>query len=144
MTRRHEVTQITLTADGTRLAGAAMFVPPFVPPKPIPDGPTCCRGCGCVLPLLRRWGGLCAACVAARGKHQRVRPDPLALRWTELARYVRKRNNGERETVVRVRCQCGTVRIMDLASWNQRRTLCCARCRLAQARTLGVESDYGR
>lgn len=117
-------------------------------PKPIPDGPTHCRGCSDRLEPLRRWGGLCRVCVRnfPRLGLRRRRSDPDAFKWRELKRFVRKRPNGVNETCVRVKCQCeyGTERTMSVTEFEQRRSNACNRCKLKAIRAYGVESDYAK
>src|SRR5262245_5631323 len=115
-------------------------------PKPIPEGPTHCRGCGQEIEPLRRWGGLCKRCVYGLKKSSdRPRHEPVRFRWRLLEQYVRIRPNGIREKRVRVICECGrTRRTMGLTDYNQRKSLACRRCLLADIRLRGVESDYAK
>lgn len=117
-------------------------------PKPIPDSPTHCRGCGDWLEPLRRWGGLCRDCVrdACGRSTTRTRSEPGAFKWRELRRFVRKRRNGVNETCVRAKCQCefGTERTMSLTQFKQHASLACNKCKLKQIRAHGVESDYAK
>jgi hypothetical protein len=112
-------------------------------PKPIPDTPTHCRGCGDELPPLRRWGGLCRDCVhrvpAANGR------GPHVFRWKAIEFFTRTRSNGERQSSVRVRCECGlSVRTMSITEYEQHKSLACRRCLLKDIRARGVESDYAK
>lgn len=114
-------------------------------PKPIPESPTHCTDCGEWLPLLRRWGGKCKHCVAEMHRaHPTTTVDPIASRWTELGRFSKRNRQGINATFVRVRCACGTERVMSLTVWNQRRTRECRRCLMRGLWARGVESDYAR
>lgn len=112
-------------------------------PKPIPTSPTHCRGCGVLLEPLRRYGGLCKACVpsAALGRLA----DPMARKWTVIERFKRSRStcNGPiTERCVRVRCVCGSERVMTVAIWSCRRSLGCKRCRMNDLRRQGGSDAF--
>ena len=96
--------------------------------KDVPATPTHCqgRGCGALLEPMRRYAGLCKACVAKRAKR---RKPPVLMRV--LRSFVR---HGER--FVEVQCACGNRRIMRLWSFNDQRPTRCKRCRLRAAADL--------
>lgn len=97
-------------------------------PKPIPEGPACCRGCGGTLEPLRRWGGLCRDCVRELPHRTRARAE-----WCIVREFTRTRGPQGRikERMVRVRCSCGKERVITWSDWSRRRTHCCKRCSLA-------------
>lgn len=98
-------------------------------PKPIPATPTHCRRCEVELEPLRRWGGLCRACVspAAVAKLR----DPQAMQWVIVREFIRKRKSGIRERCLRVQCSCGKQRVIAKSAWRTQRSTCCKRCSLA-------------
>ena len=126
--------------------GVGMFTQALAmePPKPIPESPTHCRGCGVLLPPLRRWGGKCRACVAAMHTPVSRAVDPHVFRWTEVKRFTRQRPGGIRERCVQARCQCGTERLMTIAEFEQRRSSACKRCIIKATNVRRVESGNGK
>jgi hypothetical protein len=100
--------------------------------KPIPATPTHCRACARELPPLRRWGGLCEFCVVTH----RAPPltDPLERDWTIVQTSTRRRANGELEACMRIRCRCGTERLIAASAWRERRSSRCNRCRMRRER----------
>lgn len=102
--------------------------------KPIPATPTHCRDCATLLELLRRYAGLCKACVAKRAKRRKP------LRLMKIVRsFVRHRCK-----FVEVECDCGVRRVMRLATYNVQRPQCCKRCRLRAMAKQGFEAEYRR
>jgi hypothetical protein len=99
-------------------------------PKPIPDTPTHCR-CGALLPPLRRYGGLCSACLPSAPPSRL--PDPMATAWTIVSAFVRQRAAGPENWFV-VRCRCGTVREMSSSKWRSRHSTQCDACRRSATR----------
>ncbi len=119
----------------------------FETPKVIPTGPIHCRACGCELEPLRRWGGECRACVAGRhsGVEHRVSDETVVPQWTIVERYRHRRPDGVREWYLRVRCDCGTERVMSVSDFDRKKSIRCNACRLAGIRASGgVESDYAK
>jgi hypothetical protein len=108
-------------------------------PKPIPDTPTHCRGCGSVLEPLRRWGGLCRTCIAP-AEPGKLR-DPQVVAWTIVKEFKRKRK-GVTEWCVRVQCGCGRQRVIAKAAWRTQRSTCCKRCSLARFSVTELGRSY--
>jgi len=103
--------------------------------KPIPATPTHCRGCEVPLELLRRYAGLCKACVAKRVRRVRRRRRPLKV----LREFVRR---GEKQ--VEVQCGCGAKHVMRMAIYKARRPQWCNRCRLLDIARHGFEAEFAR
>lgn len=100
-------------------------------PKDIPDEPTHCqgRGCGVLLEPLRRYAGLCKACVVKCSRRlAKKRPKPKLRILRSFMRH------GEKH--VEVECVCGNRRIMRLSTLRIERPTRCKRCRLREAADL--------
>lgn len=120
-------------------------------PKPVPSSPTHCRSCGVELPVLRRWGGECEACVrcraTSRSKPKGPPPDKLVTRLVVVRLLYRERgHHGQtrRERYVEVRCACGRKCTMAWARWQHHRPLSCNKCRLSGIAARGFEAEYAR
>lgn len=94
----------------------------------VPATPTHCRGCGQLLELLRRYAGLCKACVAKRAKAvQRRRPLRVLREFVQ---------GGEK--FVEVQCACGGKRIMRRSTYNAQLPQSCRACRRREVAQNGV------
>lgn len=107
--------------------------------KPIPATPTHCRRCSAELPLLRRYGGLCGACIVTQPPARLE--DPTRRKWVIIARRVVRHPNGETYTQLRIRCDCGNERRMSLAEWRSGRAKQCNRCRMREEYRLRRGAD---
>ena len=103
--------------------------------RPVPDTPTHCTQCGAELEPLRRYGGLCKACVA---KCPAVRK--YAKSRLRVVRYLVR--HGRR--FVEVKCSCGRRRTMRLSTWKLQPPQCCKCCRLRAVDRHGFEAEYAR
>jgi hypothetical protein len=106
--------------------------------KPVPAEPTHCRRCRTELEPLRRWGGLCLRCVAARARPAPLPTEQLRCRFTVVRSFYRQRA-GHRERYVEVRCECGQRRTYKQTIWMHHRPKWCKRCRLRAGLGLGVD-----
>jgi hypothetical protein len=75
---------------------------------------------------------LCEFCVVTH----RAPPltDPLERDWTIVQTSTRRRANGELEACMRIRCRCGTERLIAASAWRERRSSRCNRCRMRRER----------
>ena len=87
-----------------------------------------------MLAVLRRYAGLCKACVAKRAKH---RPPPRPMRIVRS--FVR---HGERYH--EIECGCGARRVMRQSTYVVQRPQSCKRCRLRAVAKHGFEAEYAR
>ncbi len=95
--------------------------------NPVPDSPTECQSCGATLEPLRRYAGLCKACVAARPKRRRRhRPQRIVRRFVRHG-----------ETYLELECGCGARRVMHVGTYNTQRPAQCKRCQLHASRWRG-------
>ncbi len=111
---------------------------------PVPSHPTACRQCGAVLEPLRRYAGLCRACVLA---FERAIPRPSARieqQLCALQETYRVRPDWRRERYVLVQCKCGRRRTLKWVTWEHHKPRCCNRCRLRDIDARGFEAEYGR
>lgn len=115
-----------------RVVGSDGFFPWRL--KPVPTGPTECRSCGVPLEPLRRYAGLCKACVAARPKRRRPARQQRIVR-----RFVRSG-----ETYLELECGCGARRVMHVGTYNTQRPAQCKRCQLQASRWRGRIPDKGQ
>jgi hypothetical protein len=112
--------------------------------QPVPTQPTVCRGCDSPLEPLRRFAGLCRACVLAF-PHVAQKPTAhLEPQFCVLQESHRIRPDGRRERYVLVACTCGRRRTLKWTTWQHHRPRCCNRCRLRDIDALGFEAEYGR
>jgi len=115
---------------------------------PVPATPTHC-GCGTLLEPLRRYAGLCKACVAQRsvGKVVKQPTDKLVTRLVVIRMLVRERcDHGQTRRVryVEVRCCCGRKRMLPWTTWQHHRPLSCNICRMRDIAARGFEAEYAR
>lgn len=110
---------------------------------PVPTTPTHCRACGVVeLEPLRRYGGLCKACVRSRSK---AAPADQQLRCRmKVVRQLYRQRVGHRERYVEVRCECGRRRVLKWSNWCLHPPLSCNRCRLRGIERYGFAPEFAR
>lgn len=113
----------------------------------VPDGPTHCA-CGAELERLRRYGGMCRACVAARAAAAGPPPKPtdrLRSSMTLVGVEMRARpGHTTRERFAIVRCSCGVQRSIYYHLWIARPPACCKACRLRAVEASGFEPEQTR
>jgi hypothetical protein len=120
-------------SDEASLSGLAI--------EPVPAQPTVCRLCGAHLAPLRRYAGLCRACIMA-GARPAQRPTSRAVPlFVELGRSYRRRPDGRKERYVQIQCTCGRRRTLKLSTWEQHKPRCCNRCRLRDIDALGFKAE---
>jgi len=112
--------------------------------QPVPLEPTQCRGCGIVLEPLRRYAGLCRACVMGFTRPAQKPTGHIEPQLCVLQESCRMRPDGRRERYVLVQCTCGQRRTLKWTTWQHHRPRCCNRCRLRDIDLHGFEAEYAR
>lgn len=111
--------------------------------RAVPSSPTHCVGCGTALELLRRYAGLCQACVAGR-KFGPAKAPSGAPCFVLVGEHYRRNVSGRRERYAEVRCSCGRTRRLKWDTWANHRPACCNRCRLRAVEAHGFEAEFTR
>ena len=109
----------------------------------VPNGPIECRGCQAALEPLRRTGGYCKACVAARSAPPVPPTDRLRGHMTVLRSLYRQRL-GHRERYAEVQCDCGVKRTLKWSTWMKHKPMSCNACRLRGVEARGFEAEHLR
>jgi hypothetical protein len=112
--------------------------------QPVPTRPTDCQKCGSPLERLRRYAGLCRACVLSFAHAASKSTAHIEPQFRVLQKSHRVRPDGRRERYVLVQCTCGQRRTLKWTTWQHHRPRCCNRCRLRAIDALGFEAEYGR
>lgn len=112
--------------------------------QPVPTQPTLCRACGSPLEPLRRYAGLCRACVMAIRRPVLKPTARIGTQLRVLEHGHRVQPDGRRVRYVLVECKCGRRRTLRWSRWKHDPPRCCNRCRLADIDLRGFEAEYAR
>lgn len=114
--------------------------------RAVPAGPLHCV-CGAKLEPMRRYAGLCGACVKRRARGvERAQPtDKLRSQMTLVGvEWRRRAGHDKRERFALLRCSCGTERSIYYHLWVHRPPACCNACRLRGVEANGFEAERKR
>lgn len=114
------------------------------PVQPVPLQPTNCRACGSLLEPLRRYAGLCRACVMGFTRPAQKPTNRIEPQLCVLEESCRMRPDGRRERYVLVQCTCGQRRTLKRTTWLHHQPRCCNRCRLKDIDAHGFEAECAR